>query len=944
MPRKVQGRALSIAGNSRPPKRKPAKSRTLDAFAIAQQEDSFKIRGRPHRLGVIVEDRHGKLSVAARDRDVESRSAKRRRINGHESSQDEDGIGGESDEEKWHLGVDDSDDDSDLNSDEAMGESDEERFEGFAFQGSTAPSSKKQLRVQDLTGRNASRELDLREGFQEGANLDDGDLSPDEDELGEGAVDLATALDMNEEYEEAKAQSQWKSSTQTPQSPQTSQTPHVPHGSGYSSGSSEDDTSASEDAQSAISLSDDEDTIENHARLKSFVQGLETDATRHTGSKRLPPPSVMGEPSDYGLASSKKLTVADLLGTVTDPRLRQSLKMLHNSEQKGSRTSTKGIPGKLEPPLPKRQQDRLEREAAYEQSKETLSRWIDTVKQNRRAEHISFPLSNPDALTALGTNQIMSISQSEALTPLESAVQRIMHESGLASVNDPLAEEKVQAFEELQGKKIPIEEVQIRRAELRRARDLMFREELRARRIKKIKSKAYRRVHRKERDKLAQEERAALAAAGAIDSEDERERQDRQRVERRMGARHRESRWARSMKVTGRAVWDEDARLGVNKLARKDDELQHRIEGKDSSLSDGSMNGSSDQESSDDISVDDYDEIEGLKLKEKLAKLKTGDPVSAFDSRLNSMPFMRKAESARRRANEADIDDAQRILARGEGNVEDEGDIVAETAGRRRFGLAQQDHASKAPKAGGKNEFEEPLSENETGYVSPATEEILEPVRDTKRGKLTKVRETKTRQPQERRQGEAVSSSMENPWLSRSRKSRTELTKDAPIISSEALLPESNTRQIISKSPPLTSKTKADPTPTLDAPASASDSENQTQIRPPVRKQQPQRNADLVRMAFAGDDVFQAFAEEKKATIDEEGDKVVDTSLPGWGNWTGPGISKKEQRRANSRKTTKIIKGVDAGKRKDAKLDKVIINEKRSKKVKSDSKSGCDSC
>lgn len=51
--------------------------------------------------------------------------------------------------------------------------------------------------------------------------------------------------------------------------------------------------------------------------------------------------------------------------------------------------------------------------------------------------------------------------------------------------------------------------------------------------------------------------------------------------------------------------------------------------------------------------------------------------------------------------------------------------------------------------------------------------------------------------------------------------------------------------------------------------------------------------------------------------------------MPGWGAWSGPGITTKP-------KVKVIVKagGVDVEKRKDFNLKHVIINEKRQKKVK----------
>src|SRR5437016_4104721 len=181
----------------------------------------------------------------------------------------------------------------------------------------------------------------------------------------------------------------------------------------------------------------------------------------------------------------------------------------------------------------------------------------------------------------MGASRLIPTSQTRPLNDLESTIQSILQESGLSTKDGKSEEEKIRAFEELQANKLPLEEVQARRAELRKTRELLFREEVRAKRIKKIKSKAYRRVHRKERERLAQREKDALTTDGINISEDEREYNDRRRAEERMGAKHRESKWAKGVKQSGKAAWDEDARAGVTEMARRNEELRKRIEGKD---------------------------------------------------------------------------------------------------------------------------------------------------------------------------------------------------------------------------------------------------------------------------------------------------------------------------------------------------------------------------
>ncbi|MBC9701769.1 MAG: hypothetical protein H9W83_04265, partial [Leuconostoc sp.] len=92
------------------------------------------------------------------------------------------------------------------------------------------------------------------------------------------------------------------------------------------------------------------------------------------------------------------------------------------------------------------------------------------------------------------------------------------------------------------------------------------------------------------------------------------------------------------------------------------------------------------------------------------------------------------------------------------------------------------------------------------------------------------------------------------------------------------------------------------------------------------------RDQKLIARAFAGADVVGEFESEKRQTMEDEDEKVVDNTLPGWGSWAGEGLSKKARARNKGRFLTKTD-GIKVADRKDAKLDKVIINEKRVKKV-----------
>jgi len=91
------------------------------------------------------------------------------------------------------------------------------------------------------------------------------------------------------------------------------------------------------------------------------------------------------------------------------------------------------------------------------------------------------------------------------------------------------------------------------------------------------------------------------------------------------------------------------------------------------------------------------------------------------------------------------------------------------------------------------------------------------------------------------------------------------------------------------------------------------------------------RNQSLTAKGFAGDNVAADFAQEKKATIAEEESTETISHLPGWGAWAGDDLTPAQRKRNPGAKTITRKEGIDPSKRKDRKLDKVIINEKRVK-------------
>ncbi|KAF2737084.1 Utp14-domain-containing protein [Polyplosphaeria fusca] len=885
--------------------RKPKKAakRAHDAYSIASHTNPDRLKIRQSRLGEsdLASHRNPKRSrddddqERSEDEPSEAKRRKQKKVSQDDLSLDE---GSDSEGHAWTMGHVDDEDDSEIDSDEAFGESDEERFEGWVFRGSTSTHhklNKSKPRKLEHHDEDMDGEIDLDEN--ESADGED----DDEDDLGEGAIDLATALDQYEDSEEERGGKRGKKKR--------------------SSAFDDSEPSEAEDvgadgASDFSSEEDEEDEADRRAQLKDLISSLPEDEA--VPKMRKVDVHESAAPSEFGVL--RKVDLTSLKSTISDPERRKSLKFLQDDLKPSKKND---IARKLDAPLPKRQQDKLDRQAANEKANETLGRWVDTVKHNRRAEHISFPLQ-PSTNEPEGENRLVPTTTAAPANDLESAIQDILQQSGLS--NGKQDEEKFQQWEELQERKLPLEEVAKRRAQLRMERELMFREEVRAKRIKKIKSKAYRRVHRKERERILQREKDALRADGVDVSEDEREYNDRRRAEERMGAKHRESKWAKGVKQSGKAAWDEDARFGVTEMARRNEELRRRVEGK--SIRE-------DDEGSDFSSEEDEDEDEEMDgnavLQQQLSRLKQ-NPFSTDNSKIGNMAFMQKAEASRKAQNDDDLERLRRELAGEETASDDEMENNARS-GRRKFGPSEKKLAPAAIPA--TSEFEErPGSDEENpgrlsgkGFSNGPT-------------KSSKSKGTGDRGPAN------GSARTDNPYLVKARKSKGD---DIP----EALWQAQDTIAALQETPKSkVSKSKSSKMDdssilagaALSAPdddgfqmVTYNDEEQEEDVEEDVENEGVDldivmRNRKLTAQAFAsgGDDEAE-FEAEKQANIEEAAPKTETTVLPGWGAWVGEGLTQTEKKNRGKRTSQKIA-GIDPSKRKDSKLDKVIINEKRVKK------------
>ncbi|KAM3443717.1 hypothetical protein NHJ13734_001719 [Beauveria thailandica] len=834
--RQSHGRPLLAAAKTKNIKRSKSRSQksALNAFHTASEQYPTRIKKTPRvrELDAEIERKHGRDDEDHDDGDGDDEPTRKKAKRPARAQNTDAEFGSDSEGNEWQLGgMADDDEDSEIDSDDAFGDSDNEKFEEYQFRGSKSKPKDDDSDSDD-------------------SNDDEGQT------LGAEAIDLATALDQFEEDSDEEEE----------------------EGSQDGSDDEDEDENGSDDDDDDDD-SEDEDAEEVDTEKLDALQGLIS--------------GFGGEEDDSAEkpSSRQKISFGDLdLSGLNDPLMRKSVKLM----SKEAKEKRPGASKKLDVPLSRREQGRLDRSAAYETSKKTLDRWTETVKANRRAEHLVFPLPENAADAGLDRTELQPLSTAKPANELESTIMSIMEQSGL-SMAKPEKPKKVEYDEE--GNELSKREIVNRR---RLERELNSRETKRAARVKKIKSKAYHRVHRRERERDELATKEAMEEAGELDSDAEREAQDRRRGLERVGQRHKDSKWAKLGNKTKRAVWDDDFRTGLTEMARRDEELRRRKEGKRGG---GGADDDSDGTSSSGSDSDDDDE----KLRRQLSELEKDDDEP--QSKLMSMKFMQKAEAARKQENDQLIKEIRKELDGDEASDDSGEEAAVGEVGRRSYGdpstkmkpvaIDLSKKTSKKSRAPPQEDEDDVVITTSSGAKSAnsAWAAPAEPATSTTAGAWSRG--------EPRRKSKSARAA--------------DLDLNAHIAVARQPKPSSSSTNVVAKQR-TTSAAAADDD---DDPDDSDDSEQHLPMA--VRDQA------LVARAFAGEDVVGAFAREKAAVAADDDDKVVDNTLPGWGAWVGEGVSKRELKRNAGRFLTKV-EGIKPKNRKDAKLDKVIINEKRIKK------------
>lgn len=688
----------------------------------------------------------------------------------------------------------------------------------------------------------------------------------------------------------------------------------------------EDSEAFDEDPELPSDLSDEDDSDDEMDGLDAFADSLATadqkkrkadsNDDEDKGKKRrvLPVMSApgLGDGGDLALKSKTKVDLASLIASA--PTLAGASSLLPTKTEKKSTSVLKG--GVLAAPLPTVVQERLEREAAYEKTKEEGQKWSGVMKRVKEAEHLSFPLQASERGGVKGAGEVLATFKPG--NEHESAVQALLSKANLTDAGVTAAEDKA-----LQGQDLSIEEIAARRAELRHQRELMFRAESRAKRVSKIKSKTFRKLARKREaralDKNGEPE-ISLEDLERLDPEaaaEERERLERDRVRERATLRHgaRTGRWAANIGADA----DDDARMAKLEMLEMKERLQRKIHAA------GSDN---DSEASEESGSDDDEDAIKTRAFNQLAALdaKTAE-LPAGGKGLANMAFMRKAaERDLKKVKEAEAA-LRDELNEFDGSGDESGDevhVMKVGEGRMVFsGPTPGPGAAPGPPSttfGAQAKAQSP-----TRSPSPAPAPQLF-------GANPWLDESASSGPSRKRN--LVSTSAESKAvraIKKAGKDKAAAADDEVVeISLDVSAKKAPTKA--NGAPVKSILKKKTATPAAKAAAHDSDSDgNVDEDLLPVSGVKAFTQRELVAEAFAGDNVVEDFDAEKRRAIEADAPTVEDTTLIGWGSWGGKGV-KKNKRKPNP-KYLKTAPGIAPEERKDAGRANVIITEKKDRKA-----------
>lgn len=682
--------------------------------------------------------------------------------------------------------------------------------------------------------------------------------------------------------------------------------------------------------------------------------------------------------------TSKLLTLDSLMGGIADTAgfasVQKSMRALSSTDPRDD--NDKGLQT-TRAPVSRVISDRASRKVHYQSTSEDVTLWKEAIHEQRDAETLDFRTNKGGATTNRITRDTL-VDKFEATNVFEKELQRALEKAGMEDEQKMLKREKKRLTgedeedddedgqlgagdneeDDLGSNRISMEEYKKRHGELAKLRALMFYEEQKRHRINKIKSKKYRKIRKRQRERQQNAEEEARRLDGDENGALERERQEQEEMDRmreRMTLAHKNtSKWARRMLRRGSKM-DVEERRALSLQIAKGEELRRKMMGEDDEHGkdgeSGSENGETEKdllEKARDILMEDDDDFndEGENGKTKTKKkgllnmefMKRGMEAQRARARDEARKLLEELEANEMAAMSSNSEDENndkqtislakkkqpRVATEAEiNNILPEGTMVATSL---KFGKADGFSIKvdgDIELRNGNNSGDDSLDKAESKRVESNQRKKTRTQR-----KQGGINESNADAPQSANRS-AIEKNVEeeNPWImsKSTQKSSKPLSRVVNIDKAVSML-------VDDKQDRKSAKRKRDDDEAIQTESREEETANKEVGIANLSQ------AELVRRAFAAPSDLEAeeeFMKEKermKERDDPTRKKKEDTFVTGWGSWAGAGtFAPKKPGDLPSRLNAPISKNQDQQNaqsvRKDDGMSTVIINEKRLKKT-----------
>ena len=451
---------------------------------------------------------------------------------------------------------------------------------------------------------------------------------------------------------------------------------------------------------------------EYHAGALSAMQSStnDDDDANNNGDGKLTLDSLMGG-------------IADTSGFATVQKSMRALSsgLLSHEDDNGNNNNKKKktLQKKLETtkaPVSRVISDRASRKVHYESTTKDVSRWKDAIHEQRDAETLDFRTNKGGATTNRITRDTL-VEKFEATNDFEKELQSALEKAGMEDEKMMSKREKQRLTgeeeedddnnndgdnfdsdvdDDLGSNRITLQEYKKRHGELAKLRALMFYEEQKRHRINKIKSKKYRKIRKRQRDRHQEAENKAAHLDDPATAEREQiEREEMDRMKERMTLAHKNtSKWARHVLRRGKNM-DVEERRALSLQIAKGEELRRKVMGEDG---DGTLSDDDDEETEESLLMkareilmenedDEDNDGDGKGKKKGLFQLE-------FMKRGMEAQRTRAKEEARKLLEELEANEMA-AMSSADDSDNDNGDEQKKMSGKKKLRVATEDETNK---------------------------------------------------------------------------------------------------------------------------------------------------------------------------------------------------------------------------------------------------------